>query len=385
MPLYVGIDGAARRAARLFVGVNGLARKVRRAYIGVNNTARRFYAADANKQIRYEGRATPLGAARRMPAAASIPGHAVFAGGDGENGDAVDTYDLLLVHNLPDPLFTPRSNAAGGGIGEYALFAGGNMQEGGRTTSVEVYTDTLAHMSAAPLSSARCYLAASRVGEYLLFAGGVGQVFTDDVDVYDARLTHSVAANLQTGRSMLKGAAIDGYAIFAGGRCKNSTEAAPDTDEVCAYSALLGRTNLAPLRQKKESVCTTAFSNVAIVWGGNIYNSGESEYADPDLADAYTDALTQVAAPSCDSGKYDWYSVTFLDEVGAATSGYGYDCANIIAYTPQLTRVSAPSTEYEGNYSAGQTAALVGTHGLWAGGWHSARGYLNDVNHITYG
>lgn len=46
MPLYVGIDGAARRAARLFVGVNGLARKVRRAYIGVNNTARRFYASD---------------------------------------------------------------------------------------------------------------------------------------------------------------------------------------------------------------------------------------------------------------------------------------------------------------------------------------------------
>ena len=51
MPLYVGIDGVARKAKKLYVGVGDVARKVKRAYVGLGGVARLFFTATLNQVV----------------------------------------------------------------------------------------------------------------------------------------------------------------------------------------------------------------------------------------------------------------------------------------------------------------------------------------------
>lgn len=43
--IYVGVNGAARKARQIYVGVNGVARKVRKIYVGVGGVAKLCYEA----------------------------------------------------------------------------------------------------------------------------------------------------------------------------------------------------------------------------------------------------------------------------------------------------------------------------------------------------
>lgn len=47
--LYVGINGAARKAIKIYVGINGSAHKVKAGFVGVNGVARQFYMSEASR------------------------------------------------------------------------------------------------------------------------------------------------------------------------------------------------------------------------------------------------------------------------------------------------------------------------------------------------
>ena len=388
MPLYVGIDGVARKAKKLYVGVGDVARKVKRAYVGVNGIATRFYIADADKSVVYKGTTTQLSVARGSAAAATIADEvAFFAGGFIADSvcSAVDAYNSALTKFTPNALFAARSDLAGAANGEYALFAGGNETRGSsddRSAIVDAYSDSFVHVSPLSLSTNRCLLAAAVVGEYILFAGGVGSIYYDTVDAYNQTLTRSIAPALSMAVCELAAGSVDGYAFFAGGRSKNSSETNRLTNVVNAYSPLLGRSLPSGLREAKRLVTGISFNETCIFVGGQI-EAGASSYSDAntEIVDAYTESLVRISAAAVSIAFNDAPSATIKNQIGLCGGGAASDSRIMTAYTPALTRINAPSIQ--GADENEKAATHVNGYALFAGGQLNG-GYYSDVQVFIY-
>ena len=205
-------------------------------------------------------------------AGASIGDYALFGGGadsDGYTINTVDVYDATLTHTNPVAIFyqvglgaaanekyaifagggdttpingvvaisssltrtVPSSglsnsvkNCAGGSIGVYALFAGGDKGGAGSYSTVDAYDGNLTRIVCSSLANARAYLTSTSIGDYALFGGGVSNLYASNtnyyatVDVYDKNLTKTTTTNLSSSRWDLESASIGDYALFGGGR-----------------------------------------------------------------------------------------------------------------------------------------------------------------------
>ena len=159
---------------------------------------------------------TELSTARRYLAGASVGNYALFAGGQINSSSyvaTVDAYDSSLTRSTPTALSTARNRLAGASVGNYALFAGGNS-----SSTVDAYDSSLTRSTPTALSTARDRLAGASVGNYALFAGGkIDSSYVATVDAYDSSLTRSTPTALSTARDSLAGASVGNYALFAGG------------------------------------------------------------------------------------------------------------------------------------------------------------------------
>ena len=271
--VYVGVGSKARKMKKAYVGIGGTARKVKKMYIGDSSgKARLCYSAE----LEYGGTAAGLMENRVNPAAASVGNYLIFFGGRNESSyltsTAVDAYNTSLTKVSITQLSLNGRDALGtASIGNYALFAGGytDFINDLMTTGVAVYDKSLTYSHTRTNLSCSNYnglggVAGGSVGNYAVFAGGESRRNSDEkifkqsnVTAYNASLTKVNISALSSVMSYMKSASVGKYVVFLGGVAS------------CAYNDALTKTRLESHSASDRGV---SFGNYALFnTGGTIY------------------------------------------------------------------------------------------------------------------
>ena len=195
----------------------------------------------AELHIVYFGEITPLSQTRGYLAAVTVGNYAIFAGGEWYRytppyADDTDIYDNNLSYIKSENMPNSTGHLAGTTVGDTALIAGG-LDQWGSSNKIITYTkDLVRGVYTHHLSDARFDLGATGIGEYALFAGGNtekdSKKYSSVVDAFDSTLTQTTPTPLALAEPCV-GAANGNYAIF----CGKSNNA-----KVSAYDENLTRT-----------------------------------------------------------------------------------------------------------------------------------------------
>lgn len=256
--------------------------------------------------------ATPLREARDFLAAATVGNYALFAGGTlqdrslaDDRSAAVDAYNTDLTRSTPTALSEARYSLTAVAIGSYALFAGGSKKDNYPSAVVDAYNTNLTRSTPTALSEARDYFSAAANGAYALFAGGWGTArYSVTVDAYNKSLTRSTPqVSLIVGRDCLSAATAGDYVLFAGGRASSGASAVVD-----AYSSTLTRSTPVVLSLARFNLAGAVSGGYAIFAGGN-KRSADAPYFSS-AVDAYDISLARTTPAALSSERYNLAAVT---------------------------------------------------------------------------
>ena len=353
--------------------VRSVARKIKKAYVGVNGVARLWY--ESGREVVKHSDATALSFARRDGGSAAVGDYALFAGGfytdaqgNGTNATNVDAYNYNLTRTSPTALGTGRQNPAGASVGNYAVFAGGAINNK-YSDSVDAYNASLTRSAPTVLSAARQNIAGASVGNYALFAGGYSSSqWVDIVDTYNASLTRSNNVTLSVARQSIVSASVGNYALFASGAGKSGTSTVVE-----AFDPNLTRSLPTELSVARSGIEGARVGNYALFAGGAT-NDG-SIYTRHTMVEVYDASLTRSFAKDMLYARTGTHSTT-LDEFvifaggfkGVGTTSSITQCDYTDAYDESLTRSSIPLLSEARAY---MFSATVGEYALFAGGMAS--------------
>ena len=131
-----------------------------------------------------------------QPASASAGELIIFAGGFGTDWSScsiVSAFDGNLTAMPITYLAEPKDGIGSVGLGDYAIFAGGEdyddyAMSGTPKSSVDLFDANLVRTAGTPISKARHRIAAAAVGDCAIFAGGTADSYNygglTDVDAY---------------------------------------------------------------------------------------------------------------------------------------------------------------------------------------------------------
>lgn len=304
-----------------------------------------YNAGDTLEKI--PGEITPLSVARGYLTGGGVGSYALFAGGEDINGDPIavaDAYNAALTRSTPAELSVAREIPASASVDSYVLFAGGRDDSSSRRSdAVDAYNTALTRSTPEDLSLGRTLLAGASVGNYALFAGGVatGSAGRPTVDAYNASLTRSTPEALARERSNQAGASVGSYALFAGGQDGDS-----ELNTVEAYNTALTRTTPTNLSGYKTDLLGASVGNYALFAGGR-YAGGLN------TVDAYNTALTRTTPAEL---SFDGGDAAASSEKYALFAGQN----TVNAYNASLTR-----TVPEGLTYGPSTAAVVSGYALF--------------------
>lgn len=195
---------------------------------------------------------------------------------------------------------------------------------------MDAYNASLTRTTAASLSVARQGLTAITLGNHALFVGGrSGNTSFGTVDVYDASLTRTTATELSIARYDSAAAVVDSYALFAGGR-RNNGLFTMSQSAVDAYNTSLTRTTATPLPRVTYACAGGTVGGYAVFSGGSYMNTVST------LIETTLGSINMVCA-----------------------------------YDSSLTSSNAAPLSYT---RAVHSAATIGNHLLFAGGYNSTTG-----------
>lgn len=378
--VYVGIDSKARKMKKAYIGIGGTARKVKKMYIGDSSgKARLCYSAELEKV----GMAAGLDTARYALSSTRVGGHVLFAGGAVEDksmvitryvpNNAVDAYDAALTRNSPTTLSERRAYMGAAAVGGYALFAGG-VTNGVTVTSphkpssvVDAYNASLTRTSATKLVSSLVGAAGGSIGNHAIFAGGANRdsdgyyIATTYCSIYDASLTRTSNIKLTTSRYCALSASVGDHVLFAGGHVKDSNniyecKITSGTTTVEVFDSSLTKSSVANLSNKAYESQGVSFGKYALFCA-----------ADHEL-NAYDSSLTRTVVPNGNSEICGMGATSVGDY---AIFAGGTDGKLIYSYTAvydtSLTKVSGINL----NISEGRRnscGGAIGDYALIAGG-----------------
>lgn len=359
---YIGVSGKARKIKKMYVGVSGKARKIKKAYIGVAGKARLFFSSG---ELSYYGTATPLSSARDELAGASAGGvYAVFAGGYvgyGYGVDTVDAYNAALTRVDAPSLASGMRESCSATTNDYAIFTGG-MRDNNTDSAqgaVSAYNASLTKTTGS-LSERRTLIYSTGLGEYGIFAGGnLAGNYKSTVDVFDASLTRTNPGALLIEGGCAGAATTAGeYAIFAGGMNAWGSNA-----NVSACNTSFTRIKAEDLSGIRSYFYGASNGNYALFAGGM--------NGSPTAVDVYNSSLTKVSVDPLSVGRYAYAAVSIgnqavfaggMKKVSGISSGTS---ASIDTYDESLTRSSTLELSEGRTNLAG---AAVGENLLFAGG-----------------
>ena len=379
--VYVGVDSKARKMKKAYIGIGGTARKVKKMYIGDSSgKARLCYSAE----LEYVGTATALSKARNSLSAASVGGHAIFAGGQTSHNTGssyVDAYDSSLVRTSATSLNSSRGGLGSATVGSHALFAGGGIYYslGGYMkpgtshyygySTVEAYDTSLTKTTATSLSVARMRPSGVSIGKYALLGGGytgvdgasipwnssVPHYYKSAVDAYNESLTRTTATELSKARACT-GVTVGGYALFAGGVSSNVVD---------AYNASLTRTTASSLSASGVVYGATTIGRYALIGIGD------------GTVNVYDTSLTRTTAASLSASR-TLYSSANIGDYALFAGGYSSSdyYSTVDAYDSSLVRTTATSLN---TARCNLAAATVGDYAVFAGGEYDSNSAVVDV------
>ena len=329
------------------------ARKIKRGYIGIGGVARPFWIGE--KELVSYGPITAMSTVRCGHAGGTVGNYALFAGGQDANTyvATVDTYNTALTRGSAPNLNEAVWDHAAASVGNYVIFAGGRNDYYQSTATA--YNQSLTRSSPSSLSSTKLGLTSASVGSYALFAGGSrGSGPLKTVDAYNTSLTRSTVTDLSVERQYGAAAGISGYALFSGGRDAGYD----DVSSVDAYNASLTRSIVASLSEKKND------HQGATVNGYAIFAGGESS-AGLKTVDVFDTSLTRKTATPLSVGMNNFASAS-IDDFAIFAGGSKANGA-VNAYSKSLTRTTLTLHSGHANRYA-LSGARVGGYALFSGG-----------------
>lgn len=199
-------------------------------------------------------------------AISSVGSYVLVAGGL-ESSKIVATMRTIndsLTIGSATSLRQAKRDIAGGKVGGYALFAGGNIFGIMNTDQkdVDAYNASLTRSSVSALSKSCSSASTATVGSYTLFHVGSGTL-----DVYNASLTKSTMT-ISTNAIGMATTSFENYAIFAG------------ETAVAAFDESLTCTSIKALSAERYSGAATAVGNYALFGGGRVSARTNSDVVD---------------------------------------------------------------------------------------------------------
>lgn len=179
---------------------------------------------------------------------------------------------FTYVSTTPTTLTAPRHGMGSASGKHYAVFGGGHNSSSGYSSSiVDAYDASLTRTNPQGLSGAGMYATGLSVGDYIIFAGGELSM-GKNVDAYDASLTKLKLDNLENTIMQSAGVSTKYIALMAGGFA-NSIEASA---AVHAYNPQLTKLNPSDLSQKKTGCAGSHVGDYILIAGGSDTNSVEA-------------------------------------------------------------------------------------------------------------
>lgn len=351
---YIGVSGKARKIKKMYFGVGGKARKVKKGYIGVGGVARQFFSSEPT--VSYWGAATPLHTARYYLAGASVKNFALFAGGsidDETNTSAVDAYNGSLAHSTPTSLSAEIGGTTGVSGDSYAIFGGGGTTTR-RTDILNAYNASLVRSIPTKLSEARGGSTGERVGNYALFCGGyTGNSVVSTVDAYNNSLVRSNPTSLSAAKESAAGARTGNYALIAGGF--DSRGLVINNANVNSYNASLVRGVPSALSVARGGLAGASVDVFALFAGG---------WADSGMVstvEAYNSSLTRSTIASLSISYRPKGCATPSFAIFSSDDSYAFDIYNAL-----LIRTSVNASPRDNH-----ALAAVNNYCLLGGGNHN--------------
>lgn len=186
-----------------------------------------------------------LRSARKNPAATTVEGFALVAGG-GQYSSVVDTYDESITRiDTTKNLRKAREMLAATTVKKCALFFGGDTSSTSDTNIVDAYDASLTRIDTVEnLSDTKTGPAATTLEDFAICAGGLKKIsgqtsFTSvaSVDAYDASLVRQSAHPLSVARGELAAYTLESFAVFAGGSMGTNITSDESFTAVDVYTA----------------------------------------------------------------------------------------------------------------------------------------------------
>ena len=285
------------------------------------------------------------------------------------------------------PLSKYRSLLAGTTVGGYALFGGGGDSDAKEVEAImDAYNASLTRTTATSLSVARQELTAITLGDHALFVGGrSGGTAFGTVDVYDASLTRTTATELSIARYDSAAAVVGSYALFAGGRGPGIFGGADALSAVDAYNTSLTRTTATPLVDEIWACAGGSVGGYAVFGGGCDLNT-DSSHIEPiggtGVVQTYDSSLTSSRAEPLSCKRTGHSAATIGNHLlfaGGYNSTTGKYLSTVESYDASLTRSTAVELSSAKN---GLASATVGEYAMFAGGYkgNSDAAYVATVD-----
>lgn len=284
-------------------------------------------------------------------AGTSIPGYAVFAGGEQQGGGGVKTgtvYDTNLTAHSISGLMYGVYDLAAASVGSYSMFSGGRHSTNELVRACTIFDNNFTVVKTDDRDYGRIRHAGVSIGNYALFCGGASNTITmaktSYVRVYDNSLTASAPAVLAS-PSFPKAAANKNYAIVHG------------ASKVTAYGPDLTRT-IAVDATFENSLAATRAGNYVVFVGEN-------------AANAYDLFLTRTTVETCGFG----YSGATLNEFGVIGG-----VKSVGVYDPYL--VLTRPQDMQGDH-AGVAAASIGNYVIFSASTGDYRSLSDEAYHYV--
>lgn len=394
---YIGVNGVARKIKKGYIGVGGVARKILKAYIGVGGVARPCWSGG----LAYYGSITPLSAGVTYPATASIPGYALFAGGELATGTGIAKYsktieaydrsltrvsrslsNMVVMGTSTTTSLNARAKCSGASVGGVAIFAGGSYGTSSKMNDVFAVDASLV-VYRVPQGQYMRYncdnLAATTVGNYVLFANGLGADGgrNNFVEAYNSSMTKysPQIENTRYSASYRAATTVGDLALVAGGGYGNAGTSYIDVVEV--YDSSLTKNSNSSLSVARHMLTATTVNNRGLFAGGTRDGDRQS------VVDSFDTSATRTTISPLSQARNNAYAVTingtalFLGgEVSSSTRSSVVD-----AYDGSLTHTT-PQPLAEGRYNHG--VAVVGAFVVVAGGTTDSSSYASSAEAYVY-
>lgn len=367
--IWVNVDGVNRQYDKGYANIDGTWREISNIWVNINGTWKEI---SIQAVLSYLGTAPVLSTLKAHAAAATVSNYVLVAGGAGDYITATDTIETYHVPDLVKSTTITISGVHSQGyasLPNHAVFAGGlydSYRNTKRSTAnIYAYNSSLVGSYAGGLSYAKGKMASVVLGNYAIFHQGAyydtdGWHSSGHTDFLNSSLVKGTPHYTPDGVEGAGGATIGNYAIFAGGNYMNGGSISETKTTVIAYNTSLVKSTLTALPSGAAFMAGASNSSYALMCGGE-RNSPVYAWNSSLVRTTPSDALVR---PWCKGASHEQFAI-FSGGTGQDSNYMIISYSDVVYYDTSLVK---RTTNMPLNVSYHCTATL-GDYIFLIGGW----------------